>query len=80
MPISKSSIKSRYDFAIQRASTFKRDTCLIWPFAKNQHGYGLVHIPNTERCTLVHRVVYSVLIEPIPEGMNVCHHCRGPCW
>lgn len=38
-------------------------------------GYGLIQID--KRLHLVHRVMYELLVEPIPEGMQLDHLCRN---
>jgi len=48
---------------------------MIWHGA-NRSGYGVVSYQN--RSVLVHRLVYEHTVGPIPEGMNVLHHCDVP--
>lgn len=51
--------------------------CLIWIGAKcGGTGYGSVAIPGTRKRTGAHRAVYELTTgQPVPEGMDVCHHC-----
>lgn len=46
--------------------------CLHWTGGASPAGYGM--------CGNVgaHRVSYTIFIGPIPEGMQVCHHCDNP--
>jgi len=50
------------------------DACWIWPGAES-HGYGLVRmgVGNPIR---VHRLVYTELVGPIPDGLHLDHLCR----
>ena len=49
------------------------DKCWIWTGCTNGLGYGVKRIgPKIVR---VHRLVYEMLHEPIPEGMMLRHNC-----
>lgn len=48
--------------------------CLLWTGAKNARGYGLISIGRKR--PLVHRLVYEMFAEPIPEGLVIDHLCR----
>jgi hypothetical protein len=49
--------------------------CLEWTGSKSG-GYGTVgHLGKTQR---VHRLAYSLLVGPVPDGMSVCHRCDNP--
>lgn len=50
--------------------------CWEWTGARWPRGYGEVNM--AKRPKLVHRVVYEMLIGPIPDRMEVCHHCDNP--
>lgn len=50
--------------------------CLVWTGSKNAKGYGSVWWNGSTQ--LVHRVVFSQLIAPIPDGLLVCHACDTP--
>lgn len=57
--------------------------CWLWQGGKS-NGYGYINLGPGLGQDLVHRVVYRMLIGPIPEGTaldHVCHnadeHCRG---
>lgn len=51
-----------------------RTECWVWPGTIGNHGYGVV-------CgQLVHRMVFELLVGPIPEGLQLDHLCRNrPC-
>jgi hypothetical protein len=49
--------------------------CWEWRGARSR-GYGVLVIDG--RTKGAHRVVYELLVGPIPEGMYVCHHCDNP--
>lgn len=48
--------------------------CWEWTGYLNTNGYGTVNIGNAPR--LAHRVVWTVLVGPIPEGLELDHLCR----
>lgn len=50
--------------------------CWIWTGAKVHHGYGRVRVDG--RTLSAHRVVYELLIGPIPEDLVIDHLCRRP--
>lgn len=55
--------------------------CWTWTGCKVAAGYGVIdlqHYEFPERSVLAHRLVYSICVEPIPEGLCVCHHCDNP--
>lgn len=57
----------------------KSDGCWHWTAAKDPYGYGRFQI-GTNRSTktvLAHRLVYEVLVGPIPDGMTLDHLCRN---
>ena len=47
--------------------------CWIWIGAGGSGGYGRVNHPIS---TLAHRVVYTLLVGPIGEGLTIDHLCR----
>jgi hypothetical protein len=51
-------------------------TCWLWRGGKMSGGYG--HVWQDNRHQPVHRMVYSRLVAPIPEGLDICHHCDRP--
>jgi hypothetical protein len=51
--------------------------CKPWQGQCNSKGYGRVHTSRKTR-RLAHRVAYEQAYGPIPDGMDVCHHCDNP--
>lgn len=50
--------------------------CWLWTAAKNPAGYGVVS--RDRRARLAHRVVYEVVVGPIPDGSDLDHLCSTP--
>ena len=48
--------------------------CLIWQGAKNRKGYGVVNFEGKK--WMVHRLVYTLKVGPIPDGLELDHTCR----
>ena len=52
------------------------DDCWEWQGAKNvTHGYGKIQV--NKRTHNAHRIIYEVLVGPIPDGLVVDHLCRN---
>ncbi len=51
------------------------ESCWEWIGCIN-HGYGTVGIGG--KTLKAHRVAYEIAYGPIPEGMDICHHCDNP--
>lgn len=51
----------------------KTDSCWIWRGKKTHMGYGDFRIGR--RSFRAHRVAYTLLIGPIPEGLKLLHSC-----
>ena len=51
------------------------DGCWEWDGAKYGTGYGVVSWQ--KKNTHAHRVVYELLVGPIPEGLELDHLCRN---
>ena len=47
--------------------------CWVWTGAKNNKGYGSVWVNGKKEG--VHRLVYSQLAGPIPDGLHIDHIC-----
>lgn len=52
---------------------YSLDGCWYWLGYINPFGYGLINVDRTPN--MVHRLYYSLVNGPIPEGRFVCHHC-----
>lgn len=52
------------------------NNCLIWTKAKS-HGYGTISVDG--KTELAHRVAYTVLVGPIPEGLHLDHVYERGC-
>ncbi len=60
---------------------FDDDGCWEWTGARQQKGYGVIHLKNydfPERVVAVHRLVYSICVSPVPDGLCVLHRCDNP--
>lgn len=51
------------------------DDCWEWAASKGSNGYGLIRSGSTRRCA--HRVVYEMLVGPIPNGLELDHLCKN---
>lgn len=52
--------------------------CWIWTGGDNGKGYGLVSYQGRQQST--HRLAYTLLVGPIPDGLQIDHLCRvHPC-
>lgn len=55
--------------------------CWMWTGAINHHGYGMFNVP--EGLRRAHRVMYELMVGPIPEGEEIDHTCHTDdptCW
>lgn len=50
--------------------------CLEWTGMADSRGYGRISVHS--RIRLTHRVAWELLRGPIPDGLNVLHHCDNP--
>jgi hypothetical protein len=50
--------------------------CWPWTAGTNALGYGRIGVENEP--ILAHRVAWELAMGPIPDGMEVCHHCDNP--
>src|SRR5215831_2038423 len=55
------------------------DDCWEWTAGKDRDGYGQLHVsrPEGDSSARAHRVVYELLVGPIPEGLTLDHLCRN---
>lgn len=55
----------------------KTETCWIWRGHVSTSGYGGISVDGTwHTIKRVHRVVYELLVGPIPDGLQIDHLCR----
>jgi len=52
------------------------DACLIWPFARHRQGYG--ETQHDGKVWLVHRLAWETVNGPIPDDLDILHHCDNP--
>lgn len=52
----------------------KTDACWLWQGRTMPNGYGVISV--RAGTGLVHRIVYTALVGPIPEGCEIDHLCR----
>lgn len=53
-----------------------KNGCWIWKRAKQSKGYGSVGYQGV--IWLAHRLAYTLLVGPIPEGRSLRHTCANP--
>jgi hypothetical protein len=53
-----------------------QDGCWLWTAYRNQKGYGQIQVNGHPHRT--HRVAWSLVNGPIPDGMAVLHSCDNP--
>lgn len=58
------------------AKVHKTDGCWLWTGGMYATGYGFTG--TRKRRLYAHRVAYMLTYGPIPDGMQVCHHCDTP--
>lgn len=58
------------------AKATQQGECLIWTGQKDPRGYGKLRLNG--RLQSAHRLMYTLRIGPIPEGMVVRHSCDNP--
>ena len=51
--------------------------CWVWTAARTPKGYGCFRFGNRGGAR-AHRVSYELFVGPIPEGLQVNHHCDNP--
>lgn len=49
------------------------DTCWLWEGSRTSNGYGQFRFLDCN--WQAHRVAWTLLVGPIPEGMELCHTC-----
>jgi len=57
----------------------RSDGCWLWTGQRDRRGYGRLSGSDwTEGNKLTHRISWEIHFGPIPEGLDVCHHCDNP--
>ena len=57
----------------------KADGCWLWTGARNEHGYGVLHVRSVQTGNLLaHRVSWEIHYQEVPAGTYVLHHCDNP--
>lgn len=51
------------------------DSCWIWSWSLDRHGYGQVRAFGTTK--RAHRIVYELLVGEVAEGLDLDHICRN---
>lgn len=52
--------------------------CILWVGQTNDRGYGLIQKTVGEQTsTIASRISYELFVQPIPDGLFVCHDCPG---
>lgn len=64
-------LDDRLEFIVSR---LELGDCWVWTGARTVSGYGQVRVGSKQ--LYVHRVVYEMLVDEIPEGMTIDHLCR----
>lgn len=56
--------------------------CRVWTGACDPKGYGMINNGPPEGKTVrAHRIAYTILVGPIPDGLELDHLCRRrDCW
>lgn len=74
MPVG-SDASARYRQKIDRRGP---DECWPWKGATTGNGYGVIRLSHPRRMMYAHRFGWEDANGPIPDGMNVLHHCDNP--
>ena len=56
----------------------KSGDCWIWTAAKQPAGYGKFVVKKGDSPSTAHRLSYEMEVGPIPDGLQVLHHCDNP--
>lgn len=54
----------------------KSEGCWLWTGNRNPKGYGYMRFLG--KAWLVHRLMFTLSVGPIPEGLFICHTCDVP--
>lgn len=59
------------------AKVDKSGECWLWTGYRRWMNYGEFYVPG-QGPTKSHRVAWELSYGPIPDGLEVCHHCDNP--
>lgn len=68
----KTSLCDRFWLKVEKTE----DGCWLWKGTRNVQGYGKISQGGQHKGA--HRIAWELTFGPIPEGMNVLHHCDNP--
>jgi hypothetical protein len=68
-------IHSVADLSPQIRSKILVDDCWIWNGYVTEKGYGRIYTEPPNTMKYVHRIVYELLIGPVPKGKELHHKC-----
>src|SRR5687768_15632332 len=55
----------------------RRSGCWVWTRSTRFYGYGQIRLPSGKNAG-AHRVMWRIIVGPIPEGLDVLHTCDNP--
>jgi hypothetical protein len=56
----------------------KTETCWLWKPAVKSGDYGRIRVKGRGAKVKAHVLSYTMHVGPIPDGLNVLHHCDNP--
>jgi len=71
VPIRSLALEQRFWYHVERTQG-----CWPWKLQKAPKGYGIVWDGGKQHAA--HRIAWILTNGPIPDGLNVCHHCDNP--
>jgi hypothetical protein len=74
MPASKPNFEERFWKRVKKL----KSGCWIWTGSRTPQGYGQFIIERAKHAAYTHRASWTYTYGPIPEGVQVLHHCDNP--
>lgn len=68
-------VASPIEFRLCGKVDFTQGDCWVWAAGRNNYGYGVVD--DEGRKKVAHRLVFELLVGPIPHGLHLDHLCRN---
>lgn len=62
------------DWLLDRLAPEPNTGCWLWTGSDSGNGYGKVSVAGFYE--MAHRLIYMILVGPIPDGMHLDHRCR----